>query len=184
MSIAQERDWTLDDVMQLTSEKITDLWKSLPSASLQELHGEYEGHMPMVGADEEFIAQINETMRNEDGPFGYWIGKAFKATDSDHSEGYNHWRKAGTNGIRNMRYKTFIEVSEIDGKPSLMMDYGPFIEPDQEWYFKDEVRKLNEEIHLLMGVSVTVEGGERTVLGPIAITGPIHDWVGADEITD
>ena len=68
MSIAQERDWTLDDVMQLTSEKITDLWMSLPSASLQELYGEYEGHVPMVGADEEFIAQINETMRNEEAP--------------------------------------------------------------------------------------------------------------------
>ena len=63
-----------------------------------------------------------------------------------------------------------------------MMDYGPFIEPSQEWYFKDEVRKLNDDIHILMGVAVTVANGDRTVLVPLALTGPIHEWVGPDEV--
>ena len=81
-----------------------------------------------------------------------------------------------------MRYRTCIENSEIDGEPALMMDYGPFIEPSQEWYFKDEVRKLNDQIYILLGVSVTTQGGDRTILGPLALTGPIHEWVGADTV--
>ncbi len=180
---AQNETWTLEKVMQLTGEEMTELWKTLPAPEFGDVQGEYEGHVPLVGADEAFIKQINETMKNENGPDGLWIGKAFNATGDNKGEGYNHWRKAGTNGIRKMRYRTGMEISEIDGKPALMMDYGPFIEPSQEWYFKDEVRKLNDEIHILMGVAVTTESGDRTILGPLALTGPIHDWVGPDEET-
>ena len=181
MTIAQAKAWTLDEVMEMTGEEMTELWKTLPTAELKELQGEYEGHVPLAGADEAFVKQINETMKNPNGPNGLWIGKAFSATDESRGEGYNHWRKAGTNGIRKMRYKTWIENSEIDGKPALIMDYGPHIEPSQEWYFRDEVRKLNDDIHILLGVSVTVATGARSVLGPLALTGPIHAWVGPDE---
>jgi len=182
MTIAAKEAWTFDKVMQMTSEEITELWKTLPSPEFRELQGEYEGHVPLAGADEEFVKQINETMKNPNTPDGLWIGKAFNAATDTEGEGYNHWRKAGTNGIRKMRYKTCIEISEIDGEPALMMDYGPFIDASQEWYFKDEVRKLNDDLHILMGVAVTTEAGVRTVLGPLLLTGPIHEWVGPDEV--
>jgi hypothetical protein len=181
MTVLQEETWTLDRMMQLTGEEITEIWETLPASGMRELQGEYEGHIPLAGADEAFIKQINETMKNENGPDGLWVGKAFNAIDDDEGEGYNHWRKSGTSGIRKMRYRTGIEISEIDGKPALMMDYSPFIQPSQEWYFKDEVRKLNDEIHILMGVSVTVESGKRSIVGTLVLTGPIHDWVGPDE---
>lgn len=184
MTVAQEETWTFDKVMQLSREEITELWKTLPAPEFSELEGEYEGHVPMLGADEAFIKMINETMKNEEGPYGLWIGKAFNVTGENRGEGYNHWRKPGTNGIRNMRYRTGIEISEIDGNPALMMDYSPFIDPSQTRYFKDEVRKLNDDIHILMGVAVATDSGERTFLGPVVLTGPIHDWVGPDEVVD
>ncbi len=115
MTIVQDEVWTLEKVMQLTGEEIIELWKTLPAPEFTELQGEYEGHVPLVGADEAFIQQINETMKNENGPDGLWIGKAFNATSDDKGEGYNHWRKAETNGIRRMRYRTGMEISEIDG---------------------------------------------------------------------
>ena len=115
MTIVQDEVWTLEKVMQLTGEEIIELWKTLPAPEFTELQGEYEGHVPLVGADEAFIQQINETMKNENGPDGLWIGKAFNATSDDKGEGYNHWRKAETNGIRRMRYRTGMEMSEIDG---------------------------------------------------------------------
>ena len=47
MTVAQEETWTLDKVMQLTREEMTELWKTLLAPEFRELQGEYEGHVPL-----------------------------------------------------------------------------------------------------------------------------------------
>jgi hypothetical protein len=182
MTAVPKENWSLENLMELTADEMVELWKTLPAPDMNELIGEYRAHLPMAGTDEEHQKQIKEAMYNSDGPMGIWLGKAYNVTGENEGEGYNHWEKKGTDGFRVLRYKTYIKDSEVDGQPALIMDYTPFRPADQGWNFKDDVRKLNDDLHIGYGFYVMAETGERSVAGLFALTGPIHEWVGADEV--
>jgi hypothetical protein len=181
MTVIPNEEWTLDALLKMTWEEMIELWKTLPAPEMDELIGEYKAHLPLVGTDEEYQKNILASMYNQDGPQGVWLGKAYNVTGDNEGEGYNHWAKKGTDGFRVLRYKTSIKDSKVDGKPALVMDYAPYRPADQAWNFEDDVRKLNDEFYIGYGFFVAAETGDRTVAGLFVLSGPIHEWVGADE---
>jgi len=60
-------------------------------------------------------------MYNEDGPLGYWLGKAYSPLSHTTGDGHNCWRRADGTVDRYMRFATEMGNSLIDGKPALMI---------------------------------------------------------------
>ena len=92
-------------------------------------------------------------MYNEEGPLGYWLGKAYMPLSKTKGDGYNCWRRPGGKVDRYMRFATEMGTSLIDGKPSLIMYYGAyrhrFIPEDKENTLVDEIRKLADgRVHI------------------------------------
>jgi len=182
MVIAKTEKWTVEKLMKLTREEVLELWGQCPAADMAELDGEYTGLIPN-GDNEEIIKRTAAVMYNEEGPLGYWLGKAYKSLGATIGDGYNSWRRPGGKVERYMRFATEMGTSLIDGKPSLMMYYGAyrhrFVPEDKENTLTDEIRKLDDGLYLGVGTS-QMPDGTRTLPGHFALAGPVGPWVGPD----
>ncbi len=183
MAIIETTQWTEERVMELTREEVLELWGKCPAVDMAELNGEYRGLIPNAG-DEETQKRTAEHMYNEDGPLGYWLGKAYKPLTGTTGDGYNHWRRPGGKVERYMRFATEMGTSLIDGKPALMMYYGAyrhrFVQEGAENTLIDEIRKLADGVYLGVGTAEK-EDGTRTPPGHFALVGAIGEWIGVDE---
>lgn len=176
MTTTRTEKWTIEKIMALNRERVIELWKECPAVDMAELDGEYTGLVPNAG-NEAAAERTAAVMFDENSVRGYWLGKAYKPLSATKGDGYNHWRKAGGNVVRNLRFATEMGTSLIDGKPALMMYYGAY---NSESTLIDEIRKLEDGIYLGMG-AMEAEGGGRTPPGHFVLTGPIGSWLGADE---
>ena len=185
MAIARTEEWTAEKVIELTRDEILELWGECPAVDMAELNGEYTGLIPNAG-NEEAQKRTAAVMYNEEGPLGYWLGKAYTPLSKTKGDGYNMWRRPGGKVERYMRFATEMGTSLIDGKSSFMMYYGAyrhrFVPEGKENALVDEIRKLADGIYLGVGTS-ELPDGSRTPPGHFALVGPINRWVGVDDPT-
>lgn len=179
MATTRTEKWTIEKVMELNREQVIELWKECPAVDMAELDGEYTGWVPNAG-DEEAQQRTAAFMFDETSIRGYWLGKAYQPLSATKGDGYNHWRRSGDKIERNLRFGTEMGISQIDGKPALMMYYGAYDNRGGERDLVDEIRKLADGFYLGMGAA-TKPDGERTPPGHFALTGPIGQWVGVDD---
>lgn len=184
--IETEENWTEEKVMALTRDEVLELWGECPAVEMAELCGEYKGVIPNAG-NEEAQKATAKTMYNEDGPLGYWLGKAYSPLSHSKGDGYNRWRRPGGKVDRYMRFSTEMGTSLIDGKPALMMYYGAyrhrFIPEGKKNALVDEIRKLADGIYLGVGTS-EMPDGSRTPPGHFALIGPDEKWHGVDDFSE
>ena len=178
-----EDTWTEEKVLALTRDEVLELWGECPVVEMAELCGEYKGLVPNAG-DEEAQKRTAEVMYNEEGPLGYWLGKAYFPLSHTKGDGYNCWRRPGGEVDRYMRFGTEIGKSLIDGKPALIMYYGAyrhkFIPEGKENTLVDEIRKLADGVYLGVGTS-EMPDGTRTPPGHFALIGPTGKYLSADD---
>ena len=182
-NLRSEETWTEDKVMALTREEVLELWGQCPAVEMAELYGEFKGLVPNAG-DEERQKATAKTMYNEDGPLGYWLGKAYTPLSHTKGDGYNCWRRPGGKVDRYMRFSTEMGTSLIDGKPSLLMYYGAyhhrFIPEGQKNTLIDEIRKLADGVYLGVG-TVELKDGKRSDPGHFALVGPTGKYLAPDD---
>jgi hypothetical protein len=185
MAVSRAQVWTQEKVMELTRDELLELWGECPAADVAEIVGEFIGLVPNAG-DEEAQRRTAEVMYNENGPLGYWMGKAYSPLSKTRGDGYNRWRRPDGVIGRWMRFATEMGTSLIDGKPALMMYYGAYrhklIPEGKENSLTDEIRKLADGIYLGVGTSLK-EDGTRTPPGHFALVGPVDKWQGVDDLS-
>ena len=165
--------WTLEQLLSLTQEEGIALWRELPSPTLEEMNGHYQGFGP-EGLDPEFQKGYADYMFNERSPRGYWLGKAFRPLNAADGEGYNRWRFAGGRVERNLRMATRVAPSIIDGAPCYVLDYSAF---NAGMTLYDELRKLDDGV-LIGTATVAKRDGGRSKLSMFVLIGPTDEWVG------
>src|SRR5262245_39898347 len=104
MQKSADSPWTPDRALALGHDEQLQLFATLPAPDFLELTGEYRGHASTPRSEKAAAAQ-NAALFNEQSPFGFWLGKAFKATSATGGEGYNHCRKNGE-VVRHLRFGT------------------------------------------------------------------------------
>jgi hypothetical protein len=131
--------------------QLIGLYKTLPAADISKLQGEVVGTiMATPNKLGDVISWISTHL-----PFpGNWFGKGYYADQQGKSSisgiGYNRFRFFGKE-IRSMRFVTRQDVSAVDGKPVMMMDYKPVGNALGWIKALDEVRQLDENNYLLCG---------------------------------
>jgi hypothetical protein len=187
MALGQRvEEWTEEKILALTSKEVFDLWSECPAVDMTELVGEYKGLVPNAG-DEKAIKRTAKTMFNEDGPLGYWLGKAYAPLSLTKGDGYNRWRRPDKSVEHYMRFSTEMGNSLIDGKPTLLMYYGAyrhrFVPEGQDNTLVDEVRKLADGVYLGMGTAIGPDG-KRTPPGHFVLMGPEGEYSRADDFLE
>ncbi len=183
--MTKDEEWTEEKIMSLTRDEVLELWGKCPAVDMAELYGEFNGLIPNAGNE---VAQkaTAKVMYNEEGPLGYWLGKAYTPLSHTSGDGYNRWRRPGGNVDRDMRFSTEIGDSLIDGKPALMMYYGAyhhqFIPEGQENTLVDEIRKLADGFYLGVGTTETKDGS-RSAPGHFVLVGPVGKYLAPDDAT-
>ena len=137
-------EWTLEDVLAMSRAEIIALWETAPAPDFTKFKGHFMGLVPNAG-DETRRMATDARMFDESSELGYWLGKAYKPTTATTGEGYNRWRFASGEIVRNLRFGTAAGTSLIDGKPALMMYYGAYNEGNT---LIDEIRQLSHDVSL------------------------------------
>ncbi len=185
MEIDKNKRWDRVNVMELNNAKLFELWKQCPAAKMEEMVGEYDGLIPNAG-DEAWKKATDQSMYNEHGPGGFWLGKAFWPLSKTKGDGYNRYRYSFRLENR-VRFATFMGNSLIDGKPAFMMDYGAYhargTPPGYVSDLIDEVRKLDEGVYVAMATRKNPDGS-RTKPAHFVLVGPVGRYQGADYPTE
>ena len=167
--------WSLEKLLALTPAEMEAIWRTLPPPSIQEMNGHYMGLGPDATNPEHQKGYANY-MFNEKSPRGYWLGKAFRPLTATTGEGYNRWRFPGQKIVRNLHIATKIGPSNVDGKPSYLLDYTVY---NKGSTLIDELRKVDDSLYF----------GAATVIGPdgkrgkpdmFILIGPTDEWVGLE----
>jgi hypothetical protein len=177
--------YTLEWLRHNTNDDLVELWHTLDAPTLEEMDGEYQGHMIYP------LSILHAKIRKVEGP-GEWFGKAFSPTPTGKypGQGYNMWFD-GKRLVRTMRFAGEINKSLIDGRPALMGYYAQFLSHNKANGMTNEVRKLKDGLFLGI-ISTAVDhaywGRVDTKTGrgkPHAwiMRGPIAPWRGVDDLT-
>ncbi len=186
MSETQEK-WSVDQIMhEMSREAALDLWRGLPAPTLDELDGEYKGHVHDGG--DEAVRQA-KTKFFFYSPCGFWLGKAYTPGDGDKGEGHNSFRDDEGTVRRFRRFATEIGPSLLDGRPALIMYYRAFDNYAGKMDLVDEIRRVDDGVYLcnytgtenVPGFATKKSGQERSEPELFALTGPEGPWVGVDD---
>ena len=181
------KSWAVPYLQALTRQDILELFQMLPAPAETELDGEYAGYPYYGHSHEEW--QLAFTFLNTsygttvDGvERGYWLGKAFSPISGGTGEGYNVYLRGDNPVTRSSRFLTRIGASELDGRPVLLLEYAPFKNSSGDRGIVDEVRKVQDGLYPGLAFWNDPHDGQRTLIGPIFLAGPIHPWVGVDDV--
>ncbi|MEQ8230241.1 MAG: hypothetical protein RLW61_10870 [Gammaproteobacteria bacterium] len=172
----------------MSREQALALFRTLPALGPQELRREYTGHVH-DGGDLALRAKRRAFFLDESSELGSRLGKSYLSDADGHGQGHNIWRRAKAVTCRNLRFRTEIAASAIDGRPSLMMYYGAYNSFCGDMDLIDEIRRIDDGVYLgvytctqtLEGFSVVQPGNARSAMELFALTGPTGLWVGVDD---
>jgi len=176
-------DLTIEKIKELSYLELMELYKTLPSADLDEMDGEYDSLM--VG----FVSERSEKLSKwwlYDTEKGYWLGKAFTPSlnkDELRGEGYNRW-KIEDKELHHMRFLTDISESLIDGKPTFRLKYESFKNDGGIVDMTDEVRRIHKGLYLCAGMAEPekVPPDFFSLIGPVNEYAHHLEWVYGDEV--
>ena len=176
-ALAQPQPVTLNGqpvtVEELSPDEAVELFKTLPSPTLEEMNGEWSGEMTTFPTLWKTVFW-NSASKNPFYP-GIWQGKSFKQTGPNEGRGYNTvWRLfGGTTDIWPMQ--TDIGPSHFDGKPSFRLVYRAYDHYAGDIHMLDEVRRLPDGRYLGIGrTGDSVE--ERRMPMPFLLKARIGDY--------
>lgn len=160
-------------VEELSPTEAVELFKTLPSPSMEEMNGEWSGEMTTFPTLWKKVFW-NIASKNPFYP-GIWQGKSFKQTGPNEGRGYNTvWRLfGGTTDLWPMQ--TDIGPSYFDGKPSFRLVYRAYDHYAGDIHMLDEVRRLPDGRYLGIGrTGDTTE--ERRMPMPFLLKARIGDY--------
>lgn len=160
-------------VEELSPDQAVELFKTLPSPTMEEMNGEWSGEMTTFPTLWKKVFW-NIASKNPFYP-GIWQGKSFKQTGPNEGRGYNTvWRLfGGTTDLWPMQ--TDIGPSYFDGKPSFRLVYRAYDHYAGDIHMLDEVRRLPDGRYLGIGrTGDTTE--ERRMPMPFLLKARIGDY--------
>ena len=80
--------YTLEWLRHHSSDELVELWRTLEAPTLEEMYGEYQGHMIFP------LSIVHAKIRKEEGP-GEWFGKAFAPIPHGRFPGQGYTRGIG-----------------------------------------------------------------------------------------
>jgi hypothetical protein len=174
--------WTPATLNALSREELIELFRGLPSPTVQEFDGEFDGYGAVYLEDlEDHYLQMG---------LGKWLGKGYRAEPYGDWEGhgYNLW---GTrDGVaRRIKFGWGLGTSMLDGGPCIVMHYSAFSNMYADLDLIDEIRRVDDGLYL--GLAITAEpsplapdpGGPngRSFPSTFLLEGPTAPWVGPDD---
>jgi hypothetical protein len=179
MTATLSSEWTVERALALGKQEQLQLFATLAPPDFAEMVGEYRGHASRT-RDAKGEALQNASLFDEGSPFGFWLGKGFKATSPTQGEGYNHCRKTGGHVVRHLRFGTRMGTSYVDGKPAFLLTYASFKNRSGAEDLTDEVRRLASRLYLCTA-TVRAADGARSRPTIFLLSGPIAGFVGPDD---
>jgi hypothetical protein len=148
---------------------------SLSAPAIEEMSGSYDGHLP---------AEIEKNWQQfvADTGAGTWLGKTFQVESGGRQvqRGYNRYQVDGE--VKTGLQFDFMEgASRFDGRPSILLRYGPYRNWAGEQDLVDELRIFAPGI--LLGLYHTRTpvpgftpraGGDRSAPEFFVLTGPVE----------
>ncbi|MHA2504220.1 MAG: hypothetical protein ACXAE3_15285, partial [Candidatus Kariarchaeaceae archaeon] len=148
---ARDHSINLDGVTEedlrdkLSKRQVFQIFQSAHQPSVDELSGEFDAYNLPQGILSGLVNLITNYLF---GP-GKWVGKGFQA---DKMEGYNIFRtKNGEEVAQN--FELIEGLSEIDGRATVRLDYRNLQSNLISGSMRDEVRKVNNNLFLGMGMT-------------------------------
>lgn len=162
-----------ESLLSSSHDELVKLYKSLPAADINVLQGEVDGQ---ILAGKNSWGNVLSWLSTHSPYPGIWKGKGYQAVNQTTGRGYNRFNFFGIEH-RSMRFETRADVSRLDNRPVMMMDYKPYMNPLGLLRALDEVRQIDEHNYLLCGYWSWPLFGPSQVLfyhvyGPV---GPFND---------
>ncbi|MFR9774057.1 hypothetical protein [Nocardia sp. SC052] len=180
MDTVAAETWTVERLLALTQQELALLFAALDSPDRGELDGEYVGHIPFLGLEEQAERTVRAMMCDERSELGFWLGKAFFPAPAGIGQGYNIWRKAGGQMVRHLQFGTHFGESRADQRAALVMTYGTFDNIAANIGLVDEVRRVTPGLYLGAGTIEQADGSIQ-IFGYFVLAGPNGAWVGVDD---
>ena len=140
---------SLDSLARLSFDELDGLYRraTVPS-TMRVVDGALRGRMLAIRS---LPAAIAEPLRRWAGSASFvWEGKTFQSMSDSAGVGHNRVRVAGVLGRQNLfPFETRFDASEIDGRPTLVLDYDLEVNPPYIRRIHDEIREI--EPRLLLG---------------------------------
>lgn len=172
-------DWTIDDLRALGQAQLMELFRTLPCPTMQEMEGEFRGHLLDTGKFWFIKKPLGYFALNSFLNQGKWLGKGFACTSESEGHGYNSYRKfRKTKHVYPM--KTRIAKSVYDGKECYELDYTTYHSGAGFVNMIDEVRKVNDDTYLGIGTWGYIKR-QRRIPFFFALSGPRTSCAGVDK---
>jgi hypothetical protein len=140
---------TLDTLARMTCSELESLYRTAAApASIRSADGELRGRMLAVKAIERGPAA--GWLRRFAGSSSFvWDGKTFRARDDRRGDGHNRVSVPRVLGRQNLfPFETRIDRSELDARPTLVLDYDLAVNPSYIRKIHDEIRELSPGLFL------------------------------------
>ncbi len=168
---------TVEDLQAMRHGALVELFETLPPPEFAEMHGEFRAVLLDQGGRLANLfghASVNQMSG------GRWLTKSFLPVGENSGHGYNSFRTRRGSVLRKIRMQTRVGPSLITGQgEAFHLEYRFFANTAALVGMRDEVRKLNENLYL--GLGLVGRGPLRPSKPlPFALVGPPAPWVGAD----
>jgi hypothetical protein len=178
LSVGEGTDWTVEDLKALKQNELMELYLTLPCPSMQEMEGEFRGHLLDTGKFWLIKKPLAYFALNSSLNKGKWLGKGFTMTTEGEGHGYNSYQRFGK--ISHVfPMKTKIGKSIFDGKDDFELDYTAYHSGAGFVNMIDEVRKVNDDLYLGIGTWGYFKR-QRRIPFFFSLSGPRAPYAGID----
>lgn len=147
------------DLKQLSTHDTVELFKTLETASIEEMNGEYAATMLKQPS---LFSSVNGVVLQTN-PIMPWLCKAFRPVDEVSGRGYNTFSLLG-NVIQRFPMRTVIAPSRYDGKPAYQLVYRAYHSFCGAIHMVDEVRRVAPDLYLGIGTWGFTKGQRQVAL--------------------
>jgi hypothetical protein len=170
--------WTIDDLKALKQDRLMELFLTLLPPTMEEMEGEWRGYLLDTGRFWLIKRPVAHFALNSSLNQGRWLGKGFSMTSDSKGHGYNSYERFGkTRHVYPMR--TRMAKSVFDGRDDFELDYTAYHSGAGFVNMIDEVRKVNDELYLGIGLWGYFRR-QRRIPFFFALSGPRGPYTGID----
>ena len=167
---------TVDDLLAMNHGELVRLFATLPPPDFAEMNGEFRAVLLDQGSKLSNLLGHASVSRL---PGGRWLTKSFLPVGENSGHGHNSFQASSGKVLRKIRMQTRVGPSLITGKgDAFHLEYRFFANSAALIGMRDEVRKLNKNLYLGLGLVGRGPLWKSKEL-PFALVGPPEPWVGA-----